>query len=114
MTMDCRAGVGVAAFPSVSGLIRNHGGLGASRFWRDAYLLDHDGNGDRARDCGSSHFVRSQVEKRDLVHAGLGSDIALGRKDKEETGKRETVTNLINSPLLLAGKVSLLVNSVFL
>lgn len=87
---------------------------GASRFWRHTYLLDHDGNRDRARDYGSSRFVRSQVERRDLVHAGLGRDVTLGRKGKGETGERETVTNFVNSPVLLARKVSLLINSVFL
>lgn len=29
MIIDCRAGGGVATFPSVPGLIRNHRGLGA-------------------------------------------------------------------------------------
>ena len=55
----------------------------------------------------------SHAEKWDPVHVGLGSDVTLAGKDRNETGKRETVTNLIDSPVLLARKVSLLVNGPF-
>lgn len=88
MTMDCRAGEGVGAFPLAPGLIHNHR-VTARVSAAITYLRDHDGSSSRARDCGASHFATSRVERRDQVHAGLRSHIALGGTRRRRVKEQE-------------------------
>jgi hypothetical protein len=79
---------------------------------RHTYLQDHDGNANRARELGASHFATSLAEKRGQVHAGLGSHVTLVRKEQREREKL-TMTNLVYGLLLLASQLSLGINRFF-